>query len=184
MTWVLKFQPSGPGIRADSGVIYASRVVSVTPAVSTGEWEADLELTTLLSPEVWYEVEIEWLDDAGNFISRDRLPGRLFGRSLVDSQERRQLVHRNVGQDLVYSTHRSAFLPAAHGSAQWNRVVPATLLRARRQSPGAGTGLDWATHRSPIRRPARSNWRRLLLARACELGGQNGHHCRELFFGR
>jgi hypothetical protein len=44
----------------------------------------------------------------------------LFGRGLIDSQLRSQLVHRNVGQDVVYSTHRSAFLPAAMGSAQSN----------------------------------------------------------------
>lgn len=75
---VLEFHPSGPGVRAGASVLYASRVISVQPAPSTGEWSADLELTTLLSPEVWYEVSIKWLDEAGNFVSLDRLPGRLY----------------------------------------------------------------------------------------------------------
>ncbi|MCB8043625.1 hypothetical protein JM654_03800 [Microbacterium oxydans] len=60
------------------GAVFASRVISVEPALSTGAWEVDLELTTLISPEVWYEVVIKWLDDAGNFKSIDRLPGRLY----------------------------------------------------------------------------------------------------------
>lgn len=75
---VIEFHPSGPGVRAGAGVLYASRVVSVEPSPSTGAWTADLELTTIISPEVWYEVVIKWLDEAGNFISVDRLPGRLY----------------------------------------------------------------------------------------------------------
>lgn len=75
---VMEFHPSGPGIKSIGGAVFASRVISITPAISTGEWEVDLELTTLISPEVWYEVIIKWLDDAGNFISKDRLPGRLY----------------------------------------------------------------------------------------------------------
>ena len=74
----IEFHPSGPGVRAGAGVLYASRVVTVEPAPSTGTWTADLELTTLISPEVWYAVVIKWLDEAGNFISVDRLPGRLY----------------------------------------------------------------------------------------------------------
>lgn len=75
---VIEFHPSGPGIRAGASILYASRVVSVEPAPSTGAWTADLELTTLISPEVWYEVVVKWLDEAGNFRSQDRLPGRLY----------------------------------------------------------------------------------------------------------
>lgn len=75
---VVEFHPSGPGVKSVGGAVFASRVISVTPALSTGEWEVDLELTTLISPEVWYEVVITWLDDGGNFISVDRLPGRLY----------------------------------------------------------------------------------------------------------
>lgn len=75
---VIEFHPSGPGVKAVGGAVFASRVISVEPALSTGTWEVDLELTTLISPEVWYEVVIKWLDDAGNFKSIDRLPGRLY----------------------------------------------------------------------------------------------------------
>lgn len=75
---VIEFRPSGPGLKKVGGVVFASRVVSVTPAVSTGAWEADLELTSLIQPEVWYEVVIRWLDDAGNFRNADMLPGRLY----------------------------------------------------------------------------------------------------------
>ena len=75
---VIEFHPSGPGVRSGSSTIYASRVITIEPAVSTGAWSDDLELTTILSPEVWYEVVIKWLDEAGNFISIDQLPGRLY----------------------------------------------------------------------------------------------------------
>ena len=36
----------------------------------------------------------------------DRLTGRLFGGGLVNPKLRSELVHRNVSQDVVYSTHR------------------------------------------------------------------------------
>jgi hypothetical protein len=36
----------------------------------------------------------------------DRLSGRLFGSGLINSQLRCQLVHRNVSQDVIYSSHR------------------------------------------------------------------------------
>ncbi|MGO4488144.1 hypothetical protein [Microbacterium sp. 2RAF4] len=75
---VIEFHPSGPGLKRAGGVVFATRVVSALPAVSTGAWEADLELTSLIQPEVWYEVLVTWLDDAGNFVSVDRLPGRLY----------------------------------------------------------------------------------------------------------
>ncbi|MFC7942713.1 hypothetical protein ACFUPZ_05570 [Microbacterium oxydans] len=77
---VIEFHPSGPGVRSGAGVsvIYVSRVISTVPDVSTGAWSVDLELTTILNPEVWYEVRIMWLDEAGNFRSVDRLPGRLY----------------------------------------------------------------------------------------------------------
>lgn len=75
---VIEFHPSGPGVKSVGGAVFASRIISVTPTISTGVWEVDLELTTLISPEVWYDVVIKWLDEAGNFISLDRLPGRLY----------------------------------------------------------------------------------------------------------
>ncbi|WP_137771823.1 MULTISPECIES: hypothetical protein [unclassified Microbacterium] len=75
---VIEFHPSGPGVRTAASVIYVSRKIPTTPEVSTGAWSVDLELTTIISPEIWYEVVIQWLDEAGNFISVDRLPGRLY----------------------------------------------------------------------------------------------------------
>jgi hypothetical protein len=36
----------------------------------------------------------------------DRLTSRLLGGCLINSQLRGELVHRNVGQDVVYCTHR------------------------------------------------------------------------------
>ena len=75
---VIEFHPSGPGVRAGGNVLYVSRVISVVPDPSTGEWTADLELTSLMSPEVWYTVRVTWLDSASNFISVDEIPGRLY----------------------------------------------------------------------------------------------------------
>lgn len=75
---VIEFHPSGPGVRTAASVIYVSRTIPTVPEVSTGAWTVDLELTTIVSPEVWYEVVIRWLDEAGNFNSVDRLPGRLY----------------------------------------------------------------------------------------------------------
>jgi len=36
---------------------------------------------------------------------RDCLTGRLFGGGLINSELRGELIHRNVGQDVLYSTH-------------------------------------------------------------------------------
>ncbi|MFE7198523.1 hypothetical protein [Microbacterium oxydans] len=90
---VIEFHPSGPGVRAGASVLYASRVVSVEPAPSTGAWTADLELTSLISPEVWYDVVVKWLDEAGNFISQDRLPGRLYVDSAGPFSEKYRVVN-------------------------------------------------------------------------------------------
>lgn len=115
---VIEFHPSGPGIRVNGGVVYASRVVSVTPAVSTGEWTADLELTSLISPEVWYEVVVKWLDDAGNFTSTDRLPGRLY----VDSPGEFSLKYRPDPAPWYAWVEASPLVPPA-GSSRGDWVL-------------------------------------------------------------
>jgi len=75
---VIEFKPSGPGVRDPANVLYASREVTVVPAVSTGAFQVDLEVNTIISPETWYEITIKWLDGARNFHSYDKLPGRLY----------------------------------------------------------------------------------------------------------
>lgn len=74
----LEFRPSGPATKAAGSVIYSSRMLTVTPAISTGAWSIDLEVNDQLSPDTWYQVGITWLDTAGNFVSHDDLPGRLY----------------------------------------------------------------------------------------------------------
>ena len=56
------FRPSGNAVKATGSVVYVTRPLKVPPAISTGAWTADLEPTTGLNPEVWYEITIRWLD--------------------------------------------------------------------------------------------------------------------------
>lgn len=71
----LTFTPSGPGF--DSSALRFTRPIEVTPAAD-GTFTVVLQSSTLITPITWYEITITWLDSAGNFISLDEVPGRLF----------------------------------------------------------------------------------------------------------
>lgn len=62
------FRPSNVGTRGD--LLFPTMTKWATPD-SLGLFTIYLEVTADLTPQVWYSVIIEWLDKAGNFVSRD-----------------------------------------------------------------------------------------------------------------
>lgn len=75
---VIEFHPSGPAMKDFGTALYATKVVTATPDPATAAWTVDLEDTDHLVPATHYEVVTKWLDPAGNFISADYWPGRLY----------------------------------------------------------------------------------------------------------
>jgi hypothetical protein len=60
---------------------------------------------------------------------RDCLTGGLFGGGLINSELRGELIHRNVGQDVLYSSHGGAFLLAAKAApGRYRTALLATLV--------------------------------------------------------
>jgi hypothetical protein len=70
----------------------------------------------------------------------DRLTSRLFGSGLINSQLRGQLVHRDVSQDVVNSTHGLSLSAGCHRQrpVEWSC-----------QDPTAGV-LTFARHWAPV----------------------------------
>lgn len=62
------FFPSSVGTRGD--LIFPTMAKWATPDTS-GLFEIYLEVTEHLVPNVWYDIKIEWMDQAGNFVSSD-----------------------------------------------------------------------------------------------------------------
>lgn len=75
---VIEFHPSGNAMNPASGAFYATRPLTVTPDTSTGVWVVTLEQTDQVTPLVWYDIVLTWLDPAGNFVSKDYVPWRLY----------------------------------------------------------------------------------------------------------
>jgi hypothetical protein len=71
------FIPSGNATKTPASLI-ATRPIIVTPTISTGAFTADLEPTDGLRPEVWFTIVIQWLDSAGNYVSKDFVPWKLY----------------------------------------------------------------------------------------------------------
>lgn len=72
---VLKFTPSGPGVKGRR--LFSERPVEV-PVASDGSFSVLLEPTDGVAPKVWYTVSIEYLNDGGQYTSLDILGYRLF----------------------------------------------------------------------------------------------------------
>lgn len=72
---VLKFTPSGPGVKGRK--VFSGRPVEV-PVASSGAFAVLLEPTDGVTPEVWYTVSIEYLNEGGQYTSLDILGYRLF----------------------------------------------------------------------------------------------------------
>lgn len=72
---VLKFTPSGPGVKGRK--VFSGRPVEV-PVASSGAFSVLLEPTDGVTPKVWYTVSIEYLNDGGQYTSLDILGYRLF----------------------------------------------------------------------------------------------------------
>jgi hypothetical protein len=70
------FTPSGPGM---SGVrIFATKKIVEEVPHAEGYFSVDLQVTEDMHPVVYYQVSIEWLDPAGNYVSVDHLDWKLF----------------------------------------------------------------------------------------------------------
>jgi hypothetical protein len=65
------FTPSSAGVFRPR--IFTARPVRITPNAS-GSFTVDLAATTLLRPDVWYELTIRWLDPLAGYTSTD-FPG-------------------------------------------------------------------------------------------------------------
>lgn len=72
---VITFLPSGPGVHGSN--LYASQPITVTPAVGTAAFSVTLADTTAARPDLWYTVEVRWLDPGGNYVFVDRFPWKL-----------------------------------------------------------------------------------------------------------
>jgi hypothetical protein len=79
----------------------------------------------------------------------DCLTCHLFGGGLVNSELRGKLIHRNVSQDVIYSTHHRAFLPAAEKQrpGQVRRIGSNTVAIGRQQTIAAVQ--TFARHEDP-----------------------------------
>jgi hypothetical protein len=72
------FTPSGAASARNS--LFASRPIKVIPA-SNGSFTVTLANTTILRPEVWYNISIRWLDPLAGYQAADfpqwrvRVPG-------------------------------------------------------------------------------------------------------------
>lgn len=64
----INFKPSGPGLAAQR--VFFSRDNYCTPD-SNGDFEIQLQRTDSVSPEVWYDMFVDWLDPEGNFTGAD-----------------------------------------------------------------------------------------------------------------
>ena len=72
---VVRFTPSGAGVKG--GLLLAGRAVEV-PVASNGRFSVELEPTDGVTPEAWYTVSIEYLNEGGQYTSLDILGYRLY----------------------------------------------------------------------------------------------------------
>ena len=72
---VLKFTPSGPGVKGRR--LFSERPVEA-PVASDGSSSVVLESTDGVVPKVWYTVSIEYLNSGGEYTSLDVLGYRLY----------------------------------------------------------------------------------------------------------
>lgn len=72
---VVAFIPNGPGVLGPT--VFASQTITVVPEPSTSAFSVILADTTMARPDVWYTLEVRWLDTAGNYVFVDRFPWKL-----------------------------------------------------------------------------------------------------------
>lgn len=74
------FTPSGTVTGFGSGgvsLLLTTKPIVVTPSLLNGSFSTDLFPNSGTAPASWYTITIVWLDAAGNYVSRDEVPGRL-----------------------------------------------------------------------------------------------------------
>lgn len=83
----LVFHPSGPGL-AGSRILGTKPIIVRPFAQATGSFSVELQSTESLLNDVWYRIELRWLNTDGTFVSKDlpdwkvRVP--IEGGALVD----------------------------------------------------------------------------------------------------